>query len=58
LQVQGSGERGEIELNAKITPEELDKRLDEHGLPRFVFSGDRPMHGHGRALVDHHGAMG
>jgi hypothetical protein len=42
LQVQGSGERGEIEMNVAITDEELDKRLEEHGLPRFVFSGDRP----------------
>jgi hypothetical protein len=37
LQVEGSGQRGEIDLNVQLTPEELDRRLEERGLPRFVF---------------------
>jgi hypothetical protein len=40
---RGQGPRGEVELHMKIAPEELDKRLEEHGLPRFVFAGDRPL---------------
>jgi hypothetical protein len=43
LQIQGSGERGEIEVNLQITPEELDKALEERGLPTTIFGIDTPV---------------
>jgi hypothetical protein len=42
VRVEGSGERDEIELSAKIKPEELERRLEERGLPTFVFGIDKP----------------
>jgi hypothetical protein len=35
VQVQGSGEHGEIELSVKIPREELARKLEEHGLPAW-----------------------
>jgi hypothetical protein len=43
LQIQGSGDRGEIEINLQITPEELDKALEERGLPTTIFGIDTPV---------------
>lgn len=43
LQVQGTGAHGEIELNVRIKPEDLTKRLEERGLPSFVFGADKPV---------------
>src|SRR5215472_4198517 len=37
VQVEGPGERRESELSVTIKPEELDKRLEERGLPTFIF---------------------
>jgi hypothetical protein len=43
LQIQGAGARGEIELNLQIKPEELDKALEERGLPTTIFGIDTPV---------------
>jgi hypothetical protein len=42
MRVEGQGPGGEIELNVALTDEELDRRLEEHGLPRFVFGTREP----------------
>jgi hypothetical protein len=42
LEIQGAGDRGEIELNVTIKPEELDKALEERGLPATIFGIDVP----------------
>jgi hypothetical protein len=40
VQLEGSGEHGEIEMSVKLTPEEAAKRLEERGLPSIF--GARP----------------
>jgi hypothetical protein len=40
VQLEGSGEHGEVELNVNLTPEEMAKRLEERGLPAIF--GARP----------------
>jgi hypothetical protein len=42
LQVQGTGARGELELNLKLNREEFTKRLLERGLPTVLFGIDAP----------------
>jgi hypothetical protein len=44
VRIQGTGERGEIELSVthKIERDELSKRLEERGLPVTVFGVDKP----------------
>ena len=43
IRVMGSGERGEIELNVRITEDELLRKLRERGLPTFVLGADKPL---------------
>jgi hypothetical protein len=43
LQIAGSGERGEIEMNIKLTAEELTKQLADRGLPTMIFGIDKPV---------------
>jgi hypothetical protein len=43
LQIQGSGSHGEIELNVKLSSEELTQKLRERGLPLAAFGIDKPM---------------
>ena len=43
LQVQGAGARGEIEVNVKLSREEMMKRLIERGLPTSFFGRDKPL---------------
>ena len=43
LQVQGAGARGEIEVNVKLSREEMMKRLIERGLPTTLFGIDKPV---------------
>ena len=43
LQIQGTGARGEIEVNVKYSREELMKRLIERGLPTSFFGIDKPV---------------
>ena len=43
LQVQGTGEHGELELNVKLSAEEFAQRLAERGLPTVVFGSDKPV---------------
>ena len=43
LQIQGAGARGEIEVNVKLSREEMMKRLIERGLPTTLFGIDKPM---------------
>jgi hypothetical protein len=43
LQVAGMGPRGEIEVNVKLSREELVKRLTERGLPTLIFGADKPV---------------
>jgi hypothetical protein len=42
LRVEGTGERGEIEIAMTIKPEELDQALAERGLPTTIFGIDVP----------------
>jgi hypothetical protein len=42
VKVQGSSPRGEIELSMKIQPDDLAKRLEDRGIPAFVFGIDKP----------------
>jgi hypothetical protein len=42
LQFAGSGPHGEIELNVKLSAEELSKQLAERNLPHAVFGIDKP----------------
>jgi hypothetical protein len=41
--VEGTGENGEIELTHRFTREEMLQKLEEHGLPAFVFGIERPV---------------
>jgi hypothetical protein len=41
--IEGSGENGEIELTHKFTREEMLLKLEEHGLPTFVFGIEAPV---------------
>jgi hypothetical protein len=41
VQVQGSGEHGEVELNVNLTREEVARKIEERGLPASL-SGARP----------------
>src|SRR6516162_4192364 len=43
LQIQGTGARGEIEVNVKLSREEMMKRLIERGLPTTLFGIDKPV---------------
>ena len=43
LQIQGAGARGEIEVNVKLSREEMMKRLIERGLPTTLFGIDKPV---------------
>ena len=43
VQIQGMGARGEIEVNVKLSREEMMKRLIERGLPTTLFGIDKPM---------------
>ena len=43
VQIQGMGARGEIEVNVKLSREEMMKRLIERGLPTTMFGVDKPM---------------
>jgi hypothetical protein len=43
LQIVGAGARGEIEVNVKLSREEMMKRLIERGLPTSFFGRDKPL---------------
>jgi hypothetical protein len=43
VKVEGTGDRGEIELRARIAPGDLERRLEERGLPGAYFGEDRPV---------------
>ncbi len=43
VRMEGQGPHGEIELNVKIKPEELNERLSQRGLPPTVFGFDKPV---------------
>ncbi len=43
VRIEGQGPRGEIELNVKISAEELPERLSQRGLPPMVFGFDKPV---------------
>ena len=43
VRIDGEGPHGEIEMTLKIAPEELRRRLEERGLPKFVFGDDKPI---------------
>lgn len=43
VRVLGGGPHGEIELNVKVSAEELERRLADHGLPSTVFGNDAPV---------------
>src|SRR4051812_33451312 len=43
VRVEGSGAGGEIEVNVKLTQEELSRRLAERGLPLTVFGVEKPV---------------
>ena len=43
VQIQGMGARGEIEVNVKLSREEMMKRLIERGLPTSFFGRDKPL---------------
>jgi hypothetical protein len=43
LQIAGTGERGEIEMNVRLSAEELAQQLQKRGLPAVVFGIDKPV---------------
>ncbi len=42
VNIQGSGPHGELQMTLEIKREELARKLEERGLPTFVFGVDRP----------------
>lgn len=42
VNIQGSGPRGELQMTVEIKREDLVRKLEERGLPTFVFGVDRP----------------
>jgi hypothetical protein len=43
LQIQGTGAHGELELELKLSAEQLTQQLKDRGLPTMLFGADKPV---------------